>query len=285
MGANAKLDFNGNAVTTAATSLNASGALTMEVTKSGGNFTGSKLTQSSGTLTYGGTFNLTASGSALAASDSITLFSPTVGSWFGTVNLPALSSGLAWDTNGLAAAGTLDVYSFSIDTLSFAAAVGKTATIPAAKLASRLHSSKNLATYPGSTWLATAPATTSLGSASINGSGNLIYTPTGAGSDTFNVTFYDGHGWQTMSLTATVAAANVGPSLSGGDDGTGHYKITTSGVPTATYNVQASTLDSGVWSSWATIATGITADQYGEVTWTDSEAISAHGGKMYRLAQ
>ena len=56
-------------------------------------------------------------------------------------------------------------------------------------------------------------------------------------------------------------------------------------MPGATYDVQAQTLDNSVWSAWGTIATGITADQYGVITWTDTEPLSAHDGKLYRLAQ
>ena len=94
----ATLDFNGKAVTLAsAPALN--GALVMEVNKTAPNtFSGSKLTQSAGTLAYGGTLTVSASGSALAGGDSIPLFvsgASLYSGGFSAVTGPAVPSGLA----------------------------------------------------------------------------------------------------------------------------------------------------------------------------------------------
>ena len=84
-------------------------------------------------------------------------------------------------------------------------------------------------------------------------------------------------------MTVNVAAANVGGTLNGVDNGSGHYKIATSGVPGATYNVEAETDGVG---GFVTIATGIVADvNNGLFTWTDPDLISAHTSRIYRLVQ
>ncbi|HEV2319612.1 MAG TPA: autotransporter-associated beta strand repeat-containing protein, partial [Verrucomicrobiae bacterium] len=65
----------------------------------------------SGTLTEGGTLNVTNSGStAFAAGDTFTLFSAGAFSGaFGKFMLPSLSPGLAWNTSALNQSGTLSV--------------------------------------------------------------------------------------------------------------------------------------------------------------------------------
>jgi hypothetical protein len=96
---NTTLDLNSQTLTVGATALN--GVLTMEINKTGPNtFTGSELIQSSGTLNYGGTLNVTATGSTLAVNDAPVLFSGTIGGAFAVTNLPVLPSpGLYWDTS------------------------------------------------------------------------------------------------------------------------------------------------------------------------------------------
>jgi len=65
------------------------------------------------TLTFGGTLMVTNIGSALAAGDSFKLFSkPGTGS-FNTLNLPSLSSGLAW-TNKLTVDGSIAVVQLAL---------------------------------------------------------------------------------------------------------------------------------------------------------------------------
>jgi polygalacturonase len=113
IGTNASLDFNSNTITTAnAPALN--GGLTMEEIKNGSTFSGSKLTQTAGTLSYGGTLTVTTAGNPLADGDVITLFSAPAyegGGGFNSANLPALSSGLSWSTAGLVENGSIEIIS------------------------------------------------------------------------------------------------------------------------------------------------------------------------------
>ncbi len=273
------LDLNGKTVTAAsAPSLN--GGMKMEIVN---NVAANSLMLSSGALTYGGTLTVDNSGT-LASGNSFQLFTTPGNSfsgWFNSVNLTTPPSGLSWDTNHLATGGVLDVYAFSTTPMTAAVLVSTTATIPASKLANHASSSKAGAVYPTG-WSASASGAT-LGSVSFNG-GNLIYTAgASAGSDSFTVTLSDGHGVQTMLVTVTVNPVNAGPSLTGVDDG-GHYKITTFGGRNTTYKVQAQTTDSDVTGPWTTISTINSADN-GVISWTDSEAITAHQMRIYRLAQ
>ncbi len=92
-----------------ATNLTLSGTTTLKLSKSGGSITKDTL-GIGGTLTCGGTLNVTATGDALATGDSIQLF--TAGSFagtFATVNLPALSGGLVWDTSRLYIDGSISL--------------------------------------------------------------------------------------------------------------------------------------------------------------------------------
>lgn len=62
----------------------------------------------SSTLTYGGTLRVLHEGDPLAAGDRFTLFAAhAYTGTFATLELPALSAGLAWDTRGLASDGSL----------------------------------------------------------------------------------------------------------------------------------------------------------------------------------
>ncbi len=96
----ANLDFNGKTITTPnAPSL--VGALTMEVVNTAGTFTGSKLTQSAGKLTYAGTLTVTTTGDSLADGNSIPLFSsPAYAGGFTSVTPPS-QSGLTANTSQL----------------------------------------------------------------------------------------------------------------------------------------------------------------------------------------
>lgn len=112
-GANANLDFNTNTITTASAPV-LNGGLTMEEIKSGGTFSGSKFTQTAGTLSYGGSLTVIAGGDPLARGDQITLFGAPAyesGSGFTSTQLPVLGSGLSWSTTGLTANGSIEVIS------------------------------------------------------------------------------------------------------------------------------------------------------------------------------
>ena len=96
------MDFNTNKVSAAAVSLNSSGGLLMEVTKTNGTFIGSQLTNTSGTLTYAGALTVTAAGDLLASGDSIGLFvsSGGFGGGFSSVTAPT-QSGVTANTGQL----------------------------------------------------------------------------------------------------------------------------------------------------------------------------------------
>ncbi|HMP83564.1 MAG TPA: cadherin-like domain-containing protein, partial [Verrucomicrobiota bacterium] len=101
--AGANLNFDSKTVTCAGPP-SLGGALTMQVNKTAPNtFSGAKLTQTAGTLTYGGTVTVTASGNALSAGDSIPLFDSTggFGGGFTTVTGPTVPAGLARDVTQL----------------------------------------------------------------------------------------------------------------------------------------------------------------------------------------
>ena len=231
-------------------------------------------------LTYGGPLTVTKTGSdALASGDSFTLVTKSTGTlsgWFSSVTLPALATGLTWDTNDLATSGVLDVYSFTTNAVQTMVALENTATT--------LATSKLTAKTTGARGTVTVSSVSSASGATVSVSGgNINYTPPAGvtGTDTFSAVLSDGHGSITATVVVTVNAVNYGATLAGVDDGTGHYKITTSGVRNQTYNVQAITDGVG---GWTTIATATAADN-GVVIWTDPDAISAHTSRIYRLAQ
>ncbi len=86
-----------------------SGSVVLRANKTGGVLTNDNVQGLQG-LTYGGTLTVTASGSPLASGDKLTLFASTgyAGS-FSTLNLPALGTGLGWDTSRLTVDGSIQV--------------------------------------------------------------------------------------------------------------------------------------------------------------------------------
>lgn len=101
-------------------SLTLAGTARMEIAKTGTTLTADKLSGLA-TVTYGGTLQVTALGpDTLAAGDTFQLFSAnTRAGSFATLTLPALASGLAWDTSTLATNGSIKV-----NQTAFAAAYG-----------------------------------------------------------------------------------------------------------------------------------------------------------------
>lgn len=95
--ASANLNFNSQTLTAGATALNSSSALTMPVTRTGANtFTGSKLTQSAGTLSYAGSLTASlSSGGPVKQGESIPLFVSSGGFGGGFASVSGLTqSGL-----------------------------------------------------------------------------------------------------------------------------------------------------------------------------------------------
>jgi len=102
--------------------LNANGSLILAGTASFDiNKTGATLTSDSiggtASVTFGGALTVTATGDALVAGDSFTLFSNTgsrTGSFSGVPTLPPLNAGLTWNTSQLATNGTISVASLTV---------------------------------------------------------------------------------------------------------------------------------------------------------------------------
>ena len=96
--------------------LSLSGNVSLRLDKTGGGSVCDNVTGLTG-VTYGGTLtvtDITSDGSPLALGDTFTLFSSSAYSGsFGTFNLPALPSGLAWDTSKLTVNGSIQVGSVS----------------------------------------------------------------------------------------------------------------------------------------------------------------------------
>ena len=93
-----------------ASSLTLAGTAVFEINKTGLTLTADLANVTAGTLTLGGTLNVTATGDALTLGNTFDLFdAPAFAGSFATLNLPSLDGGLAWDTSSLASNGTLAV--------------------------------------------------------------------------------------------------------------------------------------------------------------------------------
>ena len=94
--------------------LTLNGVTVMEINKTGSTLSNDRVS-GIGTLIYGGTLTLVASGDALTAGDTFPLFQAARStSAFTALNLPALGSGLAWDSSRLIVDGTLSVVSATV---------------------------------------------------------------------------------------------------------------------------------------------------------------------------
>jgi hypothetical protein len=191
----------------------------MEIDRNGGSPLADKIALSSGTLAYGGALTVNNLGPALQNGDRFTLFTVpgnSFSSWFSTVTLPALASGLSWDTNKLATSGVLDVYSFTTNSVQTMSTPKNTAAnLLIAKLLSKAGSSR------GTVALASVSASGAQGgSVAINGS-NITYTPpTSAftGGDSFTCVLSDGHGSITATVVVTVTDPNNPNQTSNGSN-------------------------------------------------------------------
>jgi autotransporter-associated beta strand protein len=257
-----------------------SGTCAMDVDKTSGTTSADKIARSGSGLAYGGTLTVTKTGAdTLTSGDSFTLFTITSGSfsgWFSTVTVPALASGLSWDTNRLATTGVLDIYSFTTNAVQTMSAVKNTATsLLISKLVSKASSSRG-------TVVLSSVSSASGATVSINGD-HINYTPPGdfTGTDTFKAVLTDGHGSITATVVVTVNAINASSTLTALDvtSDPGHVILTASGLPSTTYKVQASD-DGG--STWNQIGTATTAAN-GVLTYTDTTP--SYPMRWYRLAQ
>ncbi len=245
-----------------------SGTVAMQVDKTSGTTTSSRLVLTSGTLAFGGALTVAKSGSDnLAAGDSFTLFAATGGGFSGcfrAVSLPALACGLCWDTNKLAAAGVLDVYPFATNAVQTMSTPRNTAAnLLTAKLLSKAASSRGAVAL-----LSVGASSAQGGTVAINGS-NITYTPPDsafAGDDSFTCVLTDGHG--TIPATVLVTVVDAGGLTGNGSNlairpqGAG-VRIVIAGTANVTYQLQSSdTLSPADWQdfgpSFAMPAAGVT---------------------------
>jgi hypothetical protein len=89
----------------------------------------------------------------------------------------------------------------------------------------------------------------------------LTYTPASGfgGSDSFTVTFQDGHGWQTMAVSVTVGnGTGQSPNyLSSGTtniSSANYFYVNFAGIPGDTYTVETNSVANGSgWIKWGNI--------------------------------
>ncbi len=238
-----------------------------------------KIVLSSGTLTYGGALAVNNLGTSLQSGDDFILYAAGAFSgWFSSVTLPALASGLSWDTNALRSSGVLTVYSFTTTPLALSTPSNTTAVISAVKLA-------NHASSLG-TPVATSVTTPSHGTAAVDGSGNLTYIPTSgySGSDSFTLTFQDGHGSQTMAVSVTVGAG-TGQSPNAVYTGTsgGNFVVRFAGIPGTSYTVETNSVIGPGWTKEGTYtAPGDNSQGFGIGVFQVSDPIGTDTSRYYR---
>ena len=221
--------------------------LAFNIDKTSGTRTQGQLTIGAIHLTYGGPLSVTKSGSdTLSSGDSfilVTKSTGTLGGWFSSVSLPALSAGLSWDTNGLATTGVLTVYDFTTTPLAISTPINSNAVVLAGKLAT--HAASALGT-PVAMAIGTAATN---GTASVSG-GDLTYAPnTGfTGDDHFTVIFQDGSGTQTMAVSVTVGyGTGMSPNLLGQGAAGGNFVLKFAGYPGETYTVETNPVVGPGW--------------------------------------
>ena len=177
---------NGIGTLTVNNTLAVTGTTAMQLNKTGTTLTNDKV-QGVTTLTQGGTLNVTASGDALAAGDSFTLFSATTRAGaFTTFTLPMLPAGLLWNTSLLATNGSVSVVSYdATQTITFgplpgkacgAAAFDLTATASSGLVVSYTSSNPAVATVTGSTVTVVGAGTTTM-TASQAGNSSFLAAP------------------------------------------------------------------------------------------------------------
>ena len=235
---------------TLGSTLSLAGNANFRINKSGATLTSDQVVGAT-SITAGGTLTVisNANSSAFVANNSFTLFNSGMGSsWFSSVSLPPLGTGLTWNTNGLATSGVLAVYTFTTTPLLMSTPVGTSATISSNKLATHASSGLGIALAK----FVSAPANG--GSAVLNTDGSLTYTPAGAanvngGTDSFIVTFGDGNGIQMLAVTVTVGTGDgsTSPNLLGQVTDGGNYIMQFAGYPGIAYTIETNTVVGPGW--------------------------------------
>jgi hypothetical protein len=263
------------------------GALTMEVNKTGANaFTGSKLAQSAGTLTYGGTLTVTASGQALAGGDVIDLFD--AGGFSGSFGTPTLPTplptetpALNWYTGNLTLDGTIIVNRApQAQDISLGAQSGVKQTLQI------INSPKYAPTdLDGNTLTISQVSYTSGHGATVNINGNSVeYTApsTFTGSDSFTYTVSDGRGGTATATVAVTVSAVVNQQTASISFNGSSVSVVFWGIPGVQYTIQRST-DLSNWADIGTATANDTSHQpYGQINFTDSSPLNTGSG-FYRL--
>jgi autotransporter-associated beta strand protein len=213
-------------------SLSLAGTTKMEISKTAAN--ADKIVMSSGTVTLGGNLNVVNLGGTLVLGDTFTLISGTKAGSFGSFTLPALATGLKWDTSQLSAGGNGTIKVVCDGTLAASAGANKT-TCPGVGVA--IGGSPTATGGSGSYTYSWSPGT-GLSSATA---ANPTASPTS--TTTYTVTVSDSAGCSapTSSMTVTVVGAPAITSQPG--------NATICSGKTTTLSVAAS--GSGLSYSWA----------------------------------
>ena len=251
----AGLDLNSQSIICGSASL--ASTLTMEINKTGsGTYTGSKLTQTAGTLTYGGALTVNNIGLALQGGEVFDLFdAPTfnTGSSFSAGTLPSpLASGLNWYTGNLAVDGTIIVNRAPV---GGAHAITTRTNLPITVSANKLKAGDSDPDTNQISITAVSDPQPSGASVSLT-SGVITYNPgsAAAGGGSFKYTLEDDRGGSTLvTVTVTITDSSSGgtsPDLVYGPvrEG-GNFVVRFAGIPGETYTVQTNGATSG--SGWA----------------------------------
>ena len=234
------------------------------------------------TFTSGGTLNVTLNSGSLTGGEIFTLVQATSygGSAPAAGILPALSAGQNWYLGKLPVNGTIAVNRApSAQAISLGAQAGVLQTLPITT------NTKHAPTDPDSDTLTVASVTqgTNGGVVSISG-GNVTYSNSVTGADSFTYTVSDGRGGTSAAATVIV---NVTPVVNQQTaqlsfNGSGNAVLVFWGVPGTSYTIQKSS-NLSTWSDLVTLSANDTNTQpYGRITYTDTGAPSGNAG-YYRL--
>lgn len=214
-----------------------SGELRMKVTRAGGVFTGSKLTQTSGTLTLNGGLTVTVLGEPLAGGDVVDLFDASAfGGAIDATNLPSLGTGLNWWKGNLTVDGSLIVNRApTLSDKSYTRAAGVSLTILKSALLSD-------ASDPDSGDSASYDVLTSTGSQGATVTENatsILYEPGTNANDTLSFRVKDTRGGTVVkNITITVDNSSAGGSAQGITPTVNGMQVTFAGIPNLKYDVE-----------------------------------------------
>ena len=234
------------------------------------------------TCTSGGTLNITLNSGSLTGGEIFTLVQATSygGSAPAAGTMPSLSSGQNWYLGSLAVNGTIAVNRApSAQNISLGAQAGVLQTLPITT------STKHAPTDPDSDTLSLAAITqgTNGGVVTISG-GNVTYSNSVTGADSFTYTVSDGRGGTSAAATVIVTVTPVVNQQTAqlSFNGSGNAVLVFWGVPGTSYTIQKSS-NLTTWSDLTTLSANNTNTQpYGRISYTDTGTPSGTAG-YYRL--